>query len=81
MGIMSDMKKVKKMFHEARRAVMYSPVLLQEEILDELIEDMKKIHREIAPCDVVMADIQSSTPNRRINDFLRICRSIEEGTG
>jgi len=81
MGIMSDMKKVKKMFPEARRAVMYSPVRLQEATLDKLIKDMKKIHREIAPCDVVMADIQSSTTNRRINDFLRICRSIEEGTG
>ena len=81
MGIMSDMKKVKKMFPEARRAVMYSPVRLQETNLGELREDMKKIHREIAPCDVVMADIQFSTTNRRINDFLRICRSIEEGIG
>ena len=44
MGVVSDMKKVKKMFPETRRAVMYSPVRLQEASLDELKKDMKKIY-------------------------------------
>ena len=77
MGIMSDMKKVKEMFPEARRAVMYSPVRLQEASLDEIKKDMKKIYHELSPCDIVMADIQASTSVRRVNDFLQICKNLE----
>lgn len=77
MGIMSDMKKVKEMFPEARRAVMYSPVRLQESSLDEIKKDMKKIYHELSPCDIVMADIQASTSVRRVNGFLQICKNLE----
>jgi len=78
MGIMSDMKRVRGMFPEARRAVMYSAIKLKEASLGELKGNMEKISRELSPCDIVMADIQVSTGIRRINDFLRICRDIEE---
>jgi len=77
MGIMSDMKKVKKMFPEARRAVMYSPVRLQEVSLNEIKKDMKKIYNDLSPCDIVMADIQASTSDKRINELLQICRDLE----
>jgi hypothetical protein len=77
MGIMSDMKKVKKMFPETRRAVMYSPVRLQEANLNDIQKDMEKIYKELSPCDIVMADIQASTSTRRVNDFLQICKNLE----
>ncbi|MHC2994995.1 MAG: hypothetical protein IBV53_05790 [Candidatus Atribacteria bacterium] len=77
MGIMSDMKKVKKMFPEARRAVMYSPIQLQEASLDEIKKDMKKIYDELSPCDIVMADIQATTSDKRVNELLQICKNLE----
>jgi uroporphyrinogen-III decarboxylase len=77
MGVVSDMKKVKKMFPETRRAVMYSPVRLQEASLDELKKDMKKIYDDLSPCDIVMADIQATTNNERVNELLQICRDLE----
>jgi len=77
MGIMSDMKKVKKMFPEARRAVMYSPVRLQEVSLNEIKKDMEKIYNDLSPCDIVMADIQASTSDKRINELLQVCRDLE----
>ena len=77
MGIMSDMKKVKEMFPEARRAVMYSPVRLQDASLDEIKKDMKKIYHELSPCDIVMADIQATTSDKRVNELLEICRKLE----
>jgi len=77
MGIMSDLKKVKKMFPEARRAVMYSPVRLQEANLDEIKNDMKKIYNELSPCDVVMADIEATTSDKRVNELLQICKNLE----
>ena len=77
MGIMSDMKKVKEMFPEARRAVMYSPVRLQEASLDEIKKDMEKIYNELSPCDIVMADIQATTSDERVNELLKICKNLE----
>ena len=77
MGIMSDMIKVKKMFPETRRAVMYSPVRLQEASLDEIKKDMEKIYNELSPCDIVMADIQATTSDQRVNQLLKICKNLE----
>jgi len=74
---MSDMKKVKKMFPEARRAVMYSPVRLQEASLNEIKKDMEKIYKELSPCDIVMADIQATTSDERVNELLNICKNLE----
>jgi hypothetical protein len=79
MGITSDMAKVKKMFPETRRAVMYWPVALQDASLEVLMRDMEKIYHQLAPCDVVMADIQASTSDKRVNELLDICRNLESG--
>ncbi len=76
MGMMSDLKRVKETFPDTYRAVMYSPVKLQEASLAEIRSDMEKIHRELGPCDVVMADVQASTPDRRVNELLEICAAV-----
>jgi len=77
MGIMSDMKKVKKMFPDTRRAVMYSPVRLKEASLGDIQKDMEKIYKELSPCDIVMADIQATTSDERVNELLQICKNLE----
>lgn len=79
MGMMSDMRKARDMFPDARRAVLYSPVKLQDASLDEIRTDMATIYNELAPCDVVMADIQATTPDQRVKDLLYICREFEFG--
>ena len=77
MGMDSDMARVKKTFPETRRAVMYWPTKLQNATIETIRSDMKKIYQELSPCDIVMADIQSSTPDTRVNELLEICRSLE----
>ena len=77
MGIMSELSRVKRIFPDTRRAVMYSPVILQEGSLKEIRRDMDKIFSELAPCDVVMADIQASTPDPRVLELLEICAGLE----
>jgi uroporphyrinogen-III decarboxylase len=79
MGIMSDMQKARATFPDARRAVMYSPVRLHDAALAEIRADMHKIYADLAPCDVVMADIQAHTPDERIIALLEICRELEQG--
>jgi len=78
MGIMSDMAMVKRHFPETRRAVIYSPTALHDAHIETIREDMEKVWDELAPCDVVMADIQADTPDERVNDLLKICRDIEQ---
>lgn len=77
MGIVSDLRRVREMFPDARRAVMYSPVNLQDASIEEIRADMQKIRDALSPCDVVMADIQWTTPDSRVNELLEICRTLE----
>ncbi|TVR72320.1 MAG: hypothetical protein EA427_03405 [Spirochaetaceae bacterium] len=77
MGMMSDLPRVKAAFPDTRRAVMYSPWTLHQTTIGEIRRDMEKIRAELAPCDVVMADIQADTPDDRVRDLLRICRELE----
>ncbi|MEA2062377.1 MAG: uroporphyrinogen decarboxylase family protein [Gemmatimonadota bacterium] len=79
MGMMSDMAKARSMFPDSRRAVLYSPVRLQDSSWEEIKKDMEKICRDLSPCDIVMADIQATTPDGRVNELLRICRELESG--
>ena len=79
MGMESDLQRVRKTFPEARRAVLYWPTKLQDATLAEIVTDMQRVYRELAPCDVVMADIQASTPDTRVIEFLQICSTLETG--
>lgn len=76
MGITSDMARVRATFPDTYRAVLYSPVKLQESGLDEIRQDMGRIHNELGPCDVVMADVQASTPDERVRNLLEMCADI-----
>jgi len=79
MGMMSDMRRVRETFPGTYRAVLYSPVKLQEDSLEEIRKDMEKIYNDLGPCDLVMADIQASTPDERVQALLDICADIEKG--
>ena len=59
MGMMSDMRLVRELFPETRRAVMYSPVKFHDASIEEIHARHAAHLRRLAPCDVVMADIQA----------------------
>jgi hypothetical protein len=77
MGMASDMRRVRRMFPDVRRAVLYSPVTLYDAPLADIRADVLRIHDDLAPCDVVFADIQTGTPDERVNAVLALCREIE----
>ncbi len=76
MGMVSDMKRVREVFPDARRAVLYPPVELEQKSMDEIKADIQKIYDELAPCDIVMADITDTTPDERVNEFLAVAESF-----
>jgi hypothetical protein len=72
MGIMSDMAKAKRLCPNARRAVMYTPMDLVNKPVEALRTDLELIREHLSPCDIVMADIDSGTPDERIVEFARL---------
>lgn len=78
MGMMSDLPRVKAAFPDTYRAVIYSPVKLQEVPLEVIGRDMGKIYRELGPCDLIMDDVQPGTPDERVRDLLDICDHLAE---
>ncbi len=77
MGIVSDMARVREMFPETRRALLYSPRRIIEASAAEIRADLERVARELAPCDIVMGDIPVETPDERVREFLAMCRDVE----
>ncbi|MBI5305418.1 MAG: hypothetical protein HY868_25035 [Chloroflexi bacterium] len=80
MGIVSDLRRVRELFPDTRRAVMYSPVKFHDAPRDEIENDMRRICDDLAPCDIVMADIQYTTSDFRVNELLEICHALEHSS-
>jgi hypothetical protein len=76
MGMMSDMRRVREVYPDARRAVLYPPVQLEQKNLGQIEKDIKTIYQNLAPCDIVMADVTETTPDSRVRDFLAIVERI-----
>jgi hypothetical protein len=76
MGLDSDLAHAKRMFPNARRALMYKPTDLANKSSGNIREDIEMIARDYAPCDIVLADIEAGTPDRHVLEFLKICSEI-----
>jgi hypothetical protein len=80
MGFLSNLAAARKAFPETRLAVLYNPRNLVEYGREELERDMRRVRRELAPCDVVLADLPMDAPDERVNQLLEICRDLEQQT-
>jgi hypothetical protein len=71
MGTDTGLAAAKQAFPETRRAVLIHPNLLPHPV-----PILERIWRELAPCDVVLADIPWDTPDDTVSAFLRAARAI-----
>lgn len=76
MGLDSDLARARRLCPEARRAVMYTPMDLAAKPLDAIRDDLVRIHRDLGPCDVVMADIEYGTPDERVKAVAAMAEDI-----
>lgn len=76
MGLDSDLPQARRLFPNARRALMYTPMDLARKPSRELRADFERIAREYGPCDVVMADIEAGTPDERVREAADLCAKI-----
>jgi hypothetical protein len=80
MGLDSDLTRARQTFPNARRGLMYTPTDLANKTLEAIHNDIVKIASDYAPCDVIVADIDASTPDGRVHAFLGLCETISRGT-
>jgi hypothetical protein len=80
MGLHSDLSAARRTIPHARRAVMYTPMDLAGKPLAEIRRDLERIAADYAPCDVVVADIESGTPDERVREFLALCAGLPNGS-
>ncbi len=67
----------RRMFPDARRALMYKPTDLANKSRKSIRADIEIMARDYGPCDIVLADIEAGTPDQRILEFLKMCSEIE----
>jgi hypothetical protein len=78
MGMDTDMAKAKELFPDARRAVLYSPVKIENLPLDKIRADFEKIRSDLGPCDIILADVETTVPNEKIQAVVAAADSIAE---
>ena len=76
MGMDSDLPKARRLFPDARRAIMYTPMDVSAKSSDALRADFEQIARDYGPCDIVCADIEDGTPDERVLELIGICDDI-----
>jgi hypothetical protein len=67
---------VKRLFPDARRSVLYTPGEAESKSLDEISADLTRVARDYAPCDVVLADVETTTSDEKIRSFLGIAAEL-----
>jgi hypothetical protein len=78
MGMDTDMRKAQTLFPDARRGVLYGPVKIERLPLEEIRLDFIKIHEELGSCDIILADIETTTPNEKLQAVVAIADTIAE---
>ena len=69
-GAQADLARIRRRFPDSRRAVLYSPVDLEEKSEERIEADLTRIAQDYAPCDVVLADVEATAPDDRVSFFL-----------
>ncbi|MBI4893815.1 MAG: hypothetical protein HY821_24575 [Acidobacteria bacterium] len=76
MGFDTDLVKAKELFPEARRAVLFTVGKLADAA--EVERFLSRVWNELAPCDVVVADIPWDMPDEAVRGMLRAAAKTME---
>jgi hypothetical protein len=81
MGIDSDLEAAAAAFPHARRALMYTPMDVQNKSPAELRRDFERVAAAYGPCDLVCADIDLGVPDSRVLEIVDLCEEISAHAG
>ncbi len=75
-GIDSTLSRVKELFPDTCRSLMYPPVGLKDNTSEKIRNDLKRVHDELSPCEIVIGAIQADTPDERVMEFYELAAEI-----
>lgn len=75
-GMDSDLARVRRLFPDARRAVLYSPGALESNDASRIAADFERVARDYAPCDIVLADLETTIPSARVREALAMAEEL-----
>ena len=76
MGIESDLPRARRLFPQARRNLLYTPMDLKNKRWADIRADLDRIAEELGPCDLGLPDIEADVPDHRIRSVLDLCREL-----
>jgi len=76
MGLESDLPRARRLFPQARRNLLYTPMDLKNKSWREIAADLDRIAEELGPCDLGLPDIEEDVPDHRIRSVLDLCREL-----
>lgn len=75
-GLESDLERIAKLFPKARRCLMYSPVELESKSVEEIRDDLQRIHDTLTPCEIILTDVEDTCPDQRVIDYYEMVADI-----
>ncbi len=75
-GIDSNMDKIKMDFPYTRLCVIYSAVDLKNKTKTNIGHDLQKIHDALTPCEIIIGDIDTGTPDEMVMDFYQLAANV-----
>jgi len=76
MGLNSNLEKARRLLPAPRRALMYTSMDLANKSMDAIYEDLEQAASNYAPCDIVLADKESGTPDERVLGVIGCCEKL-----
>jgi len=81
MGLESDLRRARRLFPNARRTLLYTPMDLKNKPWAEVRADLDRIAAELGPCDLGLPDIEADIPDERVLEVLKHCRELSDRCG
>jgi hypothetical protein len=75
-GLDSDLPRIKNLFPDTRRCLMYTPMALMSNTREQIRQDLIRIHDELSPCELIIGSIDDQTPDERVMDFYELAGEI-----
>jgi hypothetical protein len=76
MGLASDLRRARRLFPEARRNLLYTPMDVKAKPWGAIQADLDRIARELGPCDLGLPDLEADVPDERIRAILGYCQEL-----
>jgi hypothetical protein len=76
MGMTSDLARARRLFPEARRNLLYTPMDVKNKPWAEIAADLARIAEELGPCDLGLPDLEVDVSDERILAVLDSCRKV-----